>query len=337
MASTAPYANEHRDTNGPGDARPNALKIIRDEALDGRLQGKVCLITGGTAGIGLETARAMHATGADVYITGRDTEKGVAVADSFASLDGKPGKVVFLQMSLDSVEEVSAAAAQFLSMSENLNILICNAGTPHRPALGLTKDGFEKHFGVNYVAQFALFQALRETLIKSASPGMSSRVVVLASLSHQASSVNFEDINFTTRDYNPMLAYGASKTACIWMANEIERRYGNERLHATSVHPGAIHTEAARHNPAGDAVMLKPEMRKYRKSPEQGAATTIWAAVGKQWENRGGRYLAEVQEAEPLKENDASFPRLGYAAHAYDMKAEQRLWDMTVECLRTKQ
>ncbi|KAF5505414.1 Retinol dehydrogenase 12 [Colletotrichum siamense] len=224
MASTAPYANDHRDTNGPGDARPNALKIIRDEGLDGGLQGRVCLITGGTAGIGIETARAMHATGADVYITGRDTKKGVAVAESLAS-DGKPGKVAFLQMSLDSVKDVSAAAEQFLSMSEKLNILICNAGIVLHPK-GLTKDGFEKHFGVNYVAHFALFQALRETLIKSASPTMSSRVVMLASLSHQASSVNFEDINFMTREYDPMLAYGASKTACIWMANEIERRYG---------------------------------------------------------------------------------------------------------------
>ncbi|KAF0320317.1 lactonohydrolase [Colletotrichum asianum] len=223
MASTAPYANDHRDTNGPGDARPNALKIIRDEGLDGILQGKVCLITGGTAGIGIETARAMHATGADVYITGRDTQKGVAVAENLAS-DGKPGKVVFLQMSLDSVEDVSVAAVQFLSMSENLNILICNAGIVLH-SKGLTKNGFEKHFGVNYVAHFAFFQALRETLVKSASPSMSSRVVVLASLSHQASSVNFEDINFITRDYNPMLAYGASKTACIWMANEIERRF----------------------------------------------------------------------------------------------------------------
>ncbi|KAF4917606.1 putative oxidoreductase [Colletotrichum viniferum] len=264
MAPTAPYANDHRDTNGPGDARPNALKIIRDEGLDVSLQGKVCLITGGTAGIGIETARAMHATGADVYITGRDTQRGVAVAESLTS-DGKPGKVVFLQMSLDSVEDVSAAAAQFLSMSENSNIVICNAGG------------------------------------------------------------------------SPMLAYGASKTACIWMANEIERRYGREGLHATSVHPGAIHTEAARHNPSGDAVMLKTEMRKYRKSPEQGAATTIWAAVGKRWESSGGRYLAEVQEAEPLKDNDTSFPRLGYASHAYDQEAEQRLWDMTVEHLRTKQ
>lgn len=127
---------------------------------------------------------------------------------------------------------------------------------------GLTKDSFETHFGVNYAAHFALFQALRETLIKSAGPSMSSRVVMLASLSHQASSVNFEDINFTTRDYSPMLAYGVSKTACIWMANEIERRYGREGLHATSVHPGAIHTEVARHNPSGDAMMLKPEMRR---------------------------------------------------------------------------
>lgn len=133
-----------------------------------------------------------------------------------------------------------------------------------------------------------------------------------------------------------MLAYAASKTACIWMANEIERRYGGKGLHATSVHPGAILTEAARHNPGADAVMQKPEMLKYRKSPEQGAATTVWAAVGREWESRGGRYLAEVQEAEPLKEDDKSFIRPGYAPHAYDKEGERRLWDVTANLLSDK-
>lgn len=128
MDTAAPYANDHVDTNGPGDARPNALKIIRDEGLSGKLAGKVCLITGGTAGIGFETARAMHATGIDVFITGRDTLKGVAIAEKIAQ-DGKPGRVIFLRMSLDSLEDIQRAVSEFLSLSRSLHILICNAGS----------------------------------------------------------------------------------------------------------------------------------------------------------------------------------------------------------------
>jgi NAD(P)-dependent dehydrogenase (short-subunit alcohol dehydrogenase family) len=125
----APYANDHLNPNGPNDARPTALKIIRDEDLDGKLIGKVFLITGCTSGVGVEIARAIHATGADVYITGRQSDKGKEVVNRILA-DGKPGKVVYLEMSLDSLASVKEAAANFLELSETLNVLICNAGTP---------------------------------------------------------------------------------------------------------------------------------------------------------------------------------------------------------------
>lgn len=124
----APYANDHLNLNGPNDARPTALKIIRDEGLDGKLTGKVFLITGCTSGVGVEIARAIHATGADVYITGRQADKGKEVVDRILA-DGKPGKLVYLDMSLDSVSSVKKAAADFLELSKNLNVLLCNAGT----------------------------------------------------------------------------------------------------------------------------------------------------------------------------------------------------------------
>ena len=124
----APYANDHLNPNGPDDARPTALKIIRDEDLDGKLTGKVFLITGCTSGIGIEIARAIHATGADVYITGRQADKGKEVVNRILA-DGKPGKVVYLDMSLDSIASAKKAAANFLGLSKTLNVLICNAGT----------------------------------------------------------------------------------------------------------------------------------------------------------------------------------------------------------------
>lgn len=125
----APYANDHLNPNGPNDARPTALKIIRDEDLDGKLIGKVFLITGCTSGVGVEIARAIHATGADVYITGRQSDKGKEVVNRILA-DGKPGKVVYLEMSLDSLASVKEAAANFLELSKTLNVLICNAGKP---------------------------------------------------------------------------------------------------------------------------------------------------------------------------------------------------------------
>lgn len=124
----APYAIDHEDPNGPGDARPTALKIIRDQKLDGSLVGKVFFISGGTNGIGVETARAIHATGADVYITGQNRERGTEVAEHIAG-DGKPGKVEFLETNLGSLESVRETARKFLEVSGGkVNVLITNAG-----------------------------------------------------------------------------------------------------------------------------------------------------------------------------------------------------------------
>lgn len=128
MAYLAPYAADHADTNGPGDARPNALKIVRDENLDGALAGKIVLITGGTNGIGVETARAIHVTGADVYVTGQNRERGQEAVKMITD-DGKPGKVVFLEMSLDSLQSVRDTAKKVLELTGGqLNVLITNAG-----------------------------------------------------------------------------------------------------------------------------------------------------------------------------------------------------------------
>lgn len=113
MSPIAPYANDHRDTNGPGDARPTALKIVRDQALDGQLSGKVILVTGGTSGIGFQTVRALHVTGADVYFTGRENQKGKEAEEELRR-DGKPGKVEYMEMGLDSLRSVREFAAEFL-------------------------------------------------------------------------------------------------------------------------------------------------------------------------------------------------------------------------------
>ncbi|KAF4987112.1 hypothetical protein FDECE_15595 [Fusarium decemcellulare] len=336
MAPPAPYAKDHLNPNGPNDARPTALKIIRDEGLDGKLSGKVFLVTGCTSGVGVEIARAIHATEADVYITGRQADKGKEVVDRILA-DEKPGKVVYLDMALDSISNVKQAAANFLELSKTLNVLICNAGVALVPQ-GTTQDGHETHFGVNYLAHFALFHELRTTLLASATPGFSSRVVMLSSMVHTASTFRFDDYNFKNIPYEPYAAYGSAKTATLWMANEIERRYGSQGLHATAVHPGAVMIEKLSAQGASTGGMMQnPAIASYMKSIAQGAATPVWAAIGKEWETRGGRYLAEMAEAEPLTGSDSDFIKLGYAPHAYDEEGEGRLWKLGLELIGAKE
>ncbi|KAJ0336049.1 hypothetical protein COL922a_008434 [Colletotrichum nupharicola] len=290
MASTpiAPYDKDHEDPNGPGDARPTALKVIRDQGLDGKLQGKVFFVTGCTNGIGVETARALHATGADVYITGRDTARGEEVVKRIIH-DGKPAR-----------------------------------------------DGFEMQFGTNHLGQFALFEALKDTLLKSSSLSYPSRLVMVSSRSHLASSVDLDDLNLDTTTYDAHSAYGVSKTANIWMANEVERRYGPYHLHAISVHPGAVVSGLSRH--VGEEFMKKlfgpPEIAKLIKSAEQAAATTIWAAVGAEWKHQGGKYLADVQEGVPSETCTEGRTGPGYAPHAFDEEKERQLWELSGDIVR---
>ena len=128
MSTFAPYSNEHTVLNGPEDARPIALRIVRDQGLDGQLQGKVFVVTGATSSLGYETARAVHATGADIFITGRNASRGEEVAKTIAS-DGRPGKVEFVNLELDSLKSVHAGASEILQKTGGkINVLICNAG-----------------------------------------------------------------------------------------------------------------------------------------------------------------------------------------------------------------
>ena len=130
---TTKYEAAHKSTEGPGDARPTAMQIIEDEGLLGKLEGKVFLITGANSGIGVETARAIHATGADVYMTSRNIENGRKVAsDIMVSNPDSKGRIDVLELQLDSLQSVKKCAADFMSMSKRLNVLITNAGNAQR-------------------------------------------------------------------------------------------------------------------------------------------------------------------------------------------------------------
>ncbi|RYP60730.1 hypothetical protein DL769_007991 [Monosporascus sp. CRB-8-3] len=322
------YAALHTDPQGPGDARPTALQIIQDESLEGKLVGKVIIITGASSGIGAETARALFATGATLFLTGRDMKKAEANLSEILDSD----HVSLMEMDTSSFASIRATTAKILAKSNNqVNILINNAGIMGIADLQLTEDGYERHFATNHLGHFLLFQLLKPALLASSTPDFHSRVVNVASSTHRTiKKLNESDnYNFEKGGYMHPLAYANSKLANVYMANELERRYGSKGLHATSVHPGEIATDLLR-NLGGklvvDQIMSNKELAKGFKSPAQGAATTVLAAVGKEWENKGGKYLESCGEAERGKD-DGEMMTPGWVSHTYDPPVEKRLWE----------
>ena len=328
---TTKYESVHESPNGPGDARPSALQIIKDEKLEGQLAGKVILITGCSSGIGIETARTLFTTGATLYLTARDLTKAKAALPDLIDSD----RVHILQLDLESLDSVRACGSEFLSKSKTLNIFIANAGVMACPE-GRTKDGFETQFGTNHLAHFLLFNLLKPTLLASATPEFNSRAIFLTSSGHRYAEPNFDNL-MMEGVYNEILAYGQSKTANLWTANEIDRRYGSKGLHSFGVHPGGINTELSRHIPKETlSGFFKDEaLLNILKSPQQGAATTVWAAAAKALDGMGGKYLENCQISRAWAEADGQWG-VGHAAWAYDEEKEGRLWEKSLELVGLK-
>lgn len=323
------YADVHKNTSGPGDARPTALQIVRDEGLEGALTDKVFLITGTSAGIGVEVGRAIAATGARVFLAVRDLEKGKAACSSFL----KPGQVDLILLDTSDMSSVRACAVEFLENSSILNVLINNAAIMATPTRIETKDGFEQQLATNYLGHFLLFWLLKDALLKGSTPEFNSRVVNVSSSGHHASEIIYHDFQLKAADaYNPFKAYGQSKLAQIYMSNYIDRVYGLKGLHATSLMPGGIASNLQKHLPESVHKDMKenPTTINFMKSPEQGAATTVLAAVGKEWEGKGGKYLENCQPSMP---HPLIPGMMGYKDYVYNSEKENRTWELTLETL----
>ncbi|KAI0113974.1 hypothetical protein GGR51DRAFT_473266 [Nemania sp. FL0031] len=325
------YKAAHANPKGPGDARPTALQIIQDEQrLDGSLSSKVILITGCSSGLGVATARALKATGATLFLTARNLEKAKAALGDILDDDnnGDDGRIHLLKLDLESLASVRACAGEFLAKSDTLNVLIANAGVRLVPE-GRTEDGFEVHWGTNHLAHFLLFELLKPALLASSRPEFQSRVIAVSSTAHRTAPLKFDDLNFERRKYDGVAAYGQSKLANVYMANEIERRYGSQGLHGWSVHPGGIRTGLQRPNLHDVFVLLKNgpiHSYMYMQNVDQGAATSVWAAVSRDLEGKGGKYLEECQVSEGLIEgSDHVGP--GHAPWAYHEEDAKRLYD----------
>ncbi|EWY81056.1 hypothetical protein FOYG_15343 [Fusarium oxysporum NRRL 32931] len=324
------YAEVHAKPQGPGDARPTALQIAKDEGLLGKLKGTVVLITGGNQGIGLETARALHATGATVYITARSPEKiEQGINDIISWTEAKSEAPVYgIELRLDSFKSVRAAAEDFLAKADKLNILILNAGVMATPE-GRTEEGFETQLGTNHLGHFLLFQLLKPALLAAITPSFQSRVISVASKAHRFGGICWDDFNFEKEAYNPWLAYAQSKTANIYFATELDRRYADQGLHGLSVHPGYILTNLGKYVDLS-TIDLDGPIKNALRNKAQGAATTVYAAVSKEWEGRGGKYLADFVEERPVRPGvEPTSPELGHAVWIYDEEAEQKLWELS--------
>lgn len=332
-----PYAPAHRAPAGPNDDRPTAFQIIQHECLIGKLSDAVIFITGCSSGIGVETARALSSTGATLYLTARDLTK---AREALGPDLAKDPKVHLLKLDLDSLESVRTCAKEFLSKSDKLNILITNAGIRHVP-FSKTKDGFERHFAVNHLAHFLLAHMLLPMLQQSSRFGFESRVVALSSTAHRHSPIMFTDLNFEQPGvYGKEKGYAQSKLANVYMASEITRRYGlaaraqeppRPGVWGLAVHPGGIRSGLQKHSDAWEVVtwyyarnLMK--LLHYMKSTEQGAATTVVAAVAKRFEARGGLYLEDCGLAVPVRKGWGLIDP-GYVPGRTDNEEDaRRLW-----------
>ncbi|KAJ5525401.1 hypothetical protein N7494_012051 [Penicillium frequentans] len=323
------YAAAHANPQGLDDARPTAMQIINDEAMEGNLVNKVIVITGVSSGIGIETVRALAATGARLFLTARDLSKAkTALEDIFDAT-----KMELVHMDQASLDSVRAAAAAILSKTDQITILVANAAIMAVQDRQLTENNYELQFATNHLSHFLLFNLLKPALLAGSSADFQSRVVVVSAAAHRVVTLNDSgNYHFQKGGYSPWAAYGQSKLANIYMANEIERRYGSSGLHATSLHPGLIATGLAQHLPEQEiSAMLQNEfMLKMQKSVEQGAATTVWAAVSKELEGKGGLYLNDCAVAE--RGEDDGIPALGMTSSStYNPEEEARIWRDSLE------
>lgn len=289
------------------------------------LSGKVALVTGTSAGLGVETASALAAAGATVLMAARDEARNrkamAAIAERIPA-----AQLAYLVLDLADPQSIRRCSEAVLSHWPRLDLLINNAGVMACP-LQRTRQGWEWQVAVNHIGHFLLTGWLLPALLRASAP----RVVNLSSSGHKYSPVDFDDPHFNTRAYDKWLAYGQAKTANIWHAVALYQHLQGTGLSAFAVHPGAIVTELGRHLSKEDIRALHtgtPQQPTLTfKSVPQGAATTLWAATSTALAGRGGLYLEDCRIGRPASAADSTVG--GYAPWALDPERAQALWEAT--------
>jgi NAD(P)-dependent dehydrogenase (short-subunit alcohol dehydrogenase family) len=302
-----------------------------DEVLSGvDLTGKRILITGVSAGLGVETARALAAHGADVVGAARDLAKaeGATARVREAAREGG-GSLELVELDLASLTSVRACADALNAAGRPFDVVIANAGVMATP-FGHTADGFETQFGTNHLGHFVLVNRI-SGLIR---PG--GRLVNLSSAGHRYADVDLDDPGFERTEYAPFVAYGRSKTANILFAVGFDRRWKDRGVRATAVHPGGIQTELGRHmDQEAEARLIasinenaaKAGLPPFRyKTIPQGAATSVWAAAVASADEVGAGYCEDCHVAEVVSD---PLIRGGVRPYALDPDRAEALWSLS--------
>jgi NAD(P)-dependent dehydrogenase (short-subunit alcohol dehydrogenase family) len=291
------------------------------------LTGRRVIVTGGASGIGVETARALAGTGADVTLAVRDLAAGERTAGEIAETTRNSDVHV---ARLDLADRASVAAF-VAAWSGPLHVLVNNAGVMASPETR-TPEGWELQFATNHLGHFALALGLREALAADGA----GRIVAVSSAAHRRSPVVFEDIHFERRPYEPWLAYGQSKTANVLFAVEATKRFAGDGITTNALMPGGIVTNLQRYmDPAVVAGWSQGEGTggMLLKTPQQGAATSVLLATSPDLAGVSGRYFEDCNEAARVADDSDSSS--GVRAYALDPEAAERLWDVSLEMLAT--
>jgi NAD(P)-dependent dehydrogenase (short-subunit alcohol dehydrogenase family) len=308
-----------------------------DEVLYGmNLQGKRILVTGVSAGLGIETARSLAAHGGHVLGAARDLKKAeAATAQVRRDAATAGGSFDLVALNLASLKSVRECADELLAKGQFFDVVIANAGVMATP-FGHTADGFETQLGTNHLGHFVLINRIAPLLRKG------SRVINLSSAGHRFSNIDLDDPNFERTAYEPFVAYGRSKTANILFAVAFDRRHRGRGVRAAAVHPGVIPTELARHmDPSRIEGMIKQmddQLAAEGKKPfawktiPQGAATSVWAGVVAPAEEIGGRYCENCHVGEIVPEGvTISGVSEGVRGYALDPNNAEALWKKSEE------
>jgi NAD(P)-dependent dehydrogenase (short-subunit alcohol dehydrogenase family) len=308
-----------------------------DDVLSGvNLRGKRILVTGVSAGLGIETARALGAHGAHVVGTARDIAKAeAATAQVRKDSASGGGRFEIVALDLANLASVRGCASELLAKKELFDVVIANAGVMATP-FGHTTDGFETQFGTNHLGHFVLVNRIAPLIREG------GRLVNLSSAGHRYANVDLEDPNFERTPYHPFVAYGRSKTANILFAVAFDQRHRGRGIRAAAVHPGGIRTELNRHMDAAALGQIIDQLNKQLaaegkppfqyKSIPQGAATSVWTAILGSPEEIGGRYCENCHVGQVVADDvTISAVSEGVRAYALDSRNAEALWKKSEE------
>ncbi|MES9588409.1 SDR family NAD(P)-dependent oxidoreductase [Streptomyces sp. NPDC093108] len=313
---------------------PFTASSTADEVLRGvDLAGVRAIVTGASSGLGIETARVLAAAGAEVTLAVRNTTAGDAVAETIEkSTEGIRPRVVRLDLADRS------SVTRFVDAWRGpLHLLINNAGVV-TGGLERTHEGWELQFATNHLGHFALASGLHDALALGAADRDGARIVSVSSTAHMRSGVNFDDLHFERRSYDPQIAYAQSKTANSLFAVEATRLWASDGIVANAVNPGGIATGLQRNFTTEQKESLAAAEAAgifTYKTVAQGAATSIVAAVAPEFAHSGGHYLDDAQEAYTVPDDaDLAQHSHGVKEWALDPAIAKRLWTVSTDLLR---